>query len=81
VVGAAILAALGVGAHASLEQAMAAMVRVQHQFLPDARRVEVYQRLYPIYRDVYPAIRDTNWRLHALSPASWRTPPPAASTD
>jgi xylulokinase len=68
VVGAAILAALGVGAHSSLEQAMGAMVRIQHHLQPDPRRVELYQRLYEIYREVYPALRETNWRLHALTP-------------
>jgi len=65
--GAAIFAALGIGAHATLEQAVDAMVRVRRQFQPDPGRVALYQRLFECYRDVYPAVRETNWKLHALS--------------
>jgi xylulokinase len=70
VVGAAILAALGVGAYWNMEVAVDSMVRVRETFFPDAERAALYQRLYEGYRDLQPALRQTNWRLHDLSSAA-----------
>jgi xylulokinase len=69
VVGAALLAALGVGAYWNLEVAVDAMVRVSHTFEPDPRRVALYQRMFESYRELQPVLRATNWRLHDLSSA------------
>jgi xylulokinase len=65
--GAAILAALGTGAHADLATAVAAMVRIERRFEPDADRVQHYARVFEAYRSLYPALRETNWRLHDLA--------------
>jgi xylulokinase len=70
VLGAAILAALGIGAYASLEEAIAAMVRVSRRLEPDERNAALYARMLEGYRELYPALRQTNWRLHDLSTGS-----------
>lgn len=67
VLGAAILAALGVNAYTNLEQAITAMVRVSRRLEPEERSAAVYARLFESYRDLYPALRETSWRLHDLS--------------
>ncbi len=65
--GAAILAALGIGAHADLAAAVSAMVGIERQFDPDPARVEQYARVFETYQSLYPALRETNWRLHDLA--------------
>jgi xylulokinase len=70
VVGAAVLAAVGVGAYSGREQAVAAMVRVAQRFEPDAARADVYNDLYAAYRQLYPSLRETNWLLHDLASVS-----------
>jgi len=70
VLGAAILAALGIGAYASLEEAIAAMVRVSRRLEPDERNAALYARMLEGYRELYPALRQTSWRLHDISTRS-----------
>jgi xylulokinase len=65
-VGAALLAALGIGAYPDLATAVSAMVHIEHHFAPDPGRAEHYARLFEAYRSLYPALRETNWRLHDL---------------
>jgi sugar (pentulose or hexulose) kinase len=65
--GAAILAALGIGAHSNLSAAVAAMVGIERRFDPDRERVERYSRVFEMYQSLYPALRETNWRLHDLA--------------
>jgi xylulokinase len=76
VLGAAILAALGIGAYSNLEQAIAAMVRVSRRLEPDPRNAALYGRMLESYRELYPALRQTNWRLHDLSATSPASPDP-----
>ncbi len=66
VTGSAILAARGVGAFRSNEEAGRNMVRIAHQFEPDPRRAAVYEELFDMYCGLYPALRETSWRLHDL---------------
>src|SRR5712692_10588214 len=70
VLGAAILAALGIGAYASLEEAIAAMVRVSRRLEPDQRNAALYAHMLESYRELYPALRQTSWRLHDLTAGS-----------
>ena len=70
VLGAAILAALGIDAYSSLDQAIAAMVRVSRRLEPDERNAALYGRLLEGYRELYPALRQTSWRLHDVSTGS-----------
>ena len=63
VLGAAILAAAGVGAVADLEAGVAAMTSIAARFEPDPTAHARYDELYFVYRDLWPAIAPT---VHAL---------------
>ncbi|MBV9597088.1 MAG: hypothetical protein JOZ87_09495 [Chloroflexi bacterium] len=65
--GAAVLAAVGVGAHPDLASAVEAMVRVEKRFDPHPVRVGYYAQLFETYRSLYPLLREANWRLHDLA--------------
>jgi L-ribulokinase len=51
--GSAIFAFLACGDFASVEEAQNVLCRSCVTFLPDQREAAVYQRLYPLYRDLY----------------------------
>jgi xylulokinase len=68
--GAAILAACGVGAFASLEEAVSNMVRMSTCLEPDPARAAIYSELFESYAGLYSALRDTNWRLTGCLPVS-----------
>jgi xylulokinase len=70
VVGAAIIAAVGLGVYSGREEAVSAMVRVARRFEPDPSRARIYNELYAAFRRLYPALRETNWLLHELSSVS-----------
>jgi xylulokinase len=55
--GAALLAGVGAGAWADVPSACKAAVRVTGSTRPDPAQVEVYREQYPIYRDLYPALK------------------------
>jgi sugar (pentulose or hexulose) kinase len=57
VMGAAILAAVGAGAYASLEDGVAAMTSVVRRLEPDPAAHARYDELYGTYRALYPALR------------------------
>ena len=64
VVGAAILGAIGLGAYRGREEAVAAMVRVAQRLEPDPRAVATYDELFGAFQELYPALREVNWRLY-----------------
>jgi xylulokinase len=70
VVGAAILATVGIGHYASREAAVAGMVHVGARFEPDAVRAAAYDALYPTYRALYAALRDSSSRLDEFASTS-----------
>ena len=55
VLGSAILAAVGIGAHPDLVDAIRAMTRITEQIEPRPEVAEVYDRLYIAYLGLYPA--------------------------
>ena len=55
--GAAILAGVGAGGWASVEQACDAVVRVAKRVPPNAKDSATMQTAYPTYRKIYPALR------------------------
>jgi xylulokinase len=57
--GAAILAAVGAGAYPDVPTACKQMVRKVDVFNPDAAGMSDYQRLYPTFRALYPALKET----------------------
>jgi xylulokinase len=64
--GAAILGAVGVGMWPDVPSACAALIRKVDQVDPQSQGVATYDRLYPIYRSVYPALRDISHTLSAF---------------
>ena len=54
--GAALLAATGAGIFPDMESACAATIRITGSTRP-ARQSKVYEEIYPLYRDLYPALR------------------------
>ena len=55
-VGAAIVAAVGVGAHADLPAAIAGMTAIDRRFEPDPDRAAAYDRAFEAYLELWPAI-------------------------
>ncbi|HET7736572.1 MAG TPA: FGGY-family carbohydrate kinase [Nocardioidaceae bacterium] len=61
--GAGMLAAAAVGIHDSVSEAARAMSGTAAAFEPDPATVPVYERIFEVYRDIYPANRDLFARL------------------
>ncbi|MBN1249299.1 MAG: xylulokinase [Anaerolineae bacterium] len=61
--GAALLAGVGAGAWASVPEACSAAIRVVDRIEPQPSHVPTYDRLYPLYRGLYPALKPTFDRL------------------
>lgn len=55
VLGSAILAAVGIGAHDDIRSAIEAMTSIDHRIEPDPANAAVYDRLFAAYVDLYPA--------------------------
>ncbi len=62
VLGAAILAAAGIGEFESLEDGVGAMTTVARSVEPDPATREVYEEAFAVYRALYPALRDADGR-------------------
>ena len=56
--GAAVLAMVGSGQYASVEEACRAVVREQDRVEPDPQQAEQYEKRYQVFRDLYPALKD-----------------------
>ncbi len=61
--GAGMLAAAAVGIHKSIPEAAAEMSGTSAAFEPDDVTAAVYDRLYDVYKDIYPTNRDLFARL------------------
>ena len=65
--GAAILAGVGTGVFTDIPQACASLARYSPDMvLPDPERVLVYQKLYQIYKELYPSLKDKMTRIKNL---------------
>jgi xylulokinase len=64
--GAALLAAVGQGAFASVPEACAKAVSITGRTAVDPAAREAYDRVYPIYRSLYPALKPAFDRIAAL---------------
>ncbi|HSV31585.1 MAG TPA: xylulokinase [Atribacteraceae bacterium] len=67
--GAALLAAVGTGAFSSVEEACRQAVSTIDQILPDQTKTRIYEDIYRIYRDLYPALKGFYRRVSDLE--SW----------
>ncbi len=56
--GAALLAATGAGAFNSVEEACDSIIQITGRTTP-GENVAAYEKIYPIYRDLYPALKST----------------------
>lgn len=63
--GAGMLASAAIGVHRSITDAADAMSGTARCFRPDPAVSDVYDRLYSVYRDIYPALRPVFARLAA----------------
>lgn len=66
--GAGMLAAAAVGIHESIEAAAAAMSGTSASFEPEDEAAGIYDGLYQVYRDIYPANRELFARLAEAQP-------------
>ncbi len=55
--GAALLAGVGLGVWKDVPTACAAVVKITSSTPPDPLQVEVYRKAYPLYRELYPALK------------------------
>ncbi len=64
--GVALLAAVGAGAFKNVREACAATIRVVQETPPDRKAKRHYDRAFPIYQQLYPALRDDFKSIGAL---------------
>jgi xylulokinase len=64
--GAALLAGVGVGAWADVDSACRATVRQTGSTQPRPDKVAYYDRVYALYRELYPALKDVSHRLSEI---------------
>jgi xylulokinase len=57
--GAALLAGVGAGVWGTVPEACGATIRVVSRTAPRADHVSAYEELYPLYRELYPALKPT----------------------
>lgn len=65
--GAALLAAIGSGNWSSVEAACDQVIKVTGRVSPDKRNENVYEQIYQIYRDLYPALKSSFHNLASLA--------------
>ena len=57
--GAALLAGVGAGAWTDVESACKTVIKLTGSMMPDAAQVQAYRRAYPLYRELYPALKSS----------------------
>jgi len=65
--GAGMLAAAGVGLHAGIASAAASMSGIREVYRPQEPGRSVYDELYTVYRQLYPALKDSFAQLQAIA--------------
>ena len=70
--GAGIMAAAGVGLYPNIAEAASAMSGIRHVYLPDEPASAAYDRLYDVYRQLYPLLRETFSQLQQTLTAQSR---------
>lgn len=62
--GAAMLAAFGVGWYSSLEECAEVFLQEAEEYTPDPKRALMYQSIYPLYKTIYKQTKELNQALH-----------------
>lgn len=65
--GAALLAAVGTGAYATVPEACAQAIRTTDETRPDKETASVYEQYYSLYRSLYPALKPAFAQVAALN--------------
>ena len=65
--GAAILAAVGTGVYASVPQACDALIVPQNPIAPDGTSARQYEKVYRVYRNLYPQLKNSFQELKTIS--------------
>jgi len=65
--GAAMITALALGAYPDIRSACSAMVRYESEFRPDPAYADLYDRLYGVYRRIYPALEKLYGELRDIT--------------
>jgi xylulokinase len=64
--GAALLAAVGAGRYFSVEEACEQAIKAEGHVYPFPERVNDYERVYPLYRELYPALKPSFRRIRDM---------------
>jgi len=64
--GAALLAGVGAKIYSSVEESAEAAIQIRERMAPNAANAQTYDRLYQVYRSLYPAVRELAHQLAAL---------------
>jgi len=65
--GVALLAAVGAGAYDNIEQACDAAISLRSETAADRKTCKLYDRIFPVYQDLYHALHPTYERLRKIS--------------
>jgi len=65
--GAALLAGVGAKIYNSVQESAEQAIEVRERLAPHPERIEIYDRLYKVYRQLYPAVQKHAHELAALS--------------
>ena len=72
VLGAAVLAGVGIGAYPDYDTALSQVVEVDREFDPHPDAHAAYNRLFPLYKELYPDVKPYYERLAKLDlPKVW----------
>jgi xylulokinase len=64
--GAALLASVGAGTWTDVPSACKETIRLTGQTAPDEAQVKIYRKMYPLYRELYPALTSSFNKIGAL---------------
>jgi len=66
--GAAVITSVGVGIHATFDDAIKKMVKYDRTFTPDKKNVIIYDKLYNrVYKKLYPALKDIYKNIRVIT--------------
>lgn len=65
--GAAMIAAVGLGWFDSFEECTEIFVEYSDRVIPNSKNAEKYQKLFGIYKDIYPSTKEISYKLSEIS--------------